>query len=219
MATLANFRNVVARKTGMDNTASSDEQALIDEWVNQAVTQVLLDTHCKVSKSTMALTAGQGDYDLDTDILQITRLVDSNNREMEPVQVHEMHRLRGSAQSSAATKYAVEGSNLLMVYPTPAAADVLTVYYLQRPLTLANASDTPSEVPAEFHKLIELWTLWQAGDYIDDISSHMGMDYYATYQREMISKRRYVTLKGGVRMAPARVGRRASVSSDNSRYP
>src|SRR3990172_13364752 len=74
MATLADLRNVVARKIGLDNTASSTDQALIDEWVNQGVIEVLLRTHCTIEQATMDTTASTWLYQLPTSVLHMKDL-------------------------------------------------------------------------------------------------------------------------------------------------
>jgi hypothetical protein len=71
MSTLANFRTQVSQKLGMDNTAGSTEQGLIDYWVNQAIVDILMETEVYVVEAQATLTAGQGDY---TPIYQLEEL-------------------------------------------------------------------------------------------------------------------------------------------------
>lgn len=83
--------------------------------------------------------------------------------------------------------YALNGANMLMVYPTPLAADSITVYYVPRPTALANASDDPSTgslggIPSEYHYGLELYMMWKAGDAFDDESSSSGMTYRMEYE-------------------------------------
>lgn len=197
------------------------DQGLIDGWVNEGVTDFLLRTRLKVSPATMTLTSGEDDYTLPTGILQIIDLYTTsggNSYRLErvtPFEILELRRASGSTDSPA-RRYAVAGSNLLMVYPTPDAADTVTLYYVPRPATLSSGSDTPSEIPSEFHKAIELFALAEAADYDDDQTSAQGQRYRDEYEKWVQRARRAVTLKGGSRLAPTQVGRRRFVPHDSS---
>lgn len=220
MATLENFRTVVAAKMSMNDTAGSDECNLIDGWVNEGVVDVLLKTRCYVDKSTTSLTAGVNDYDLDTDILQVLKMLASDGRELEPITFMEMNQLRElGVTDTPGRKFALAGANIFMVYPTPTSAETLTFYYIPRPTTLSTSGESPTFVPTEFHKAIEFYVLWQAGDYTDDASSAQGERYRLQYLQTLADARRLVTTKGGARLAPARPGRRRHTTvHDNSTY-
>ena len=220
MPTLAQFRTTITSKLGLDNTASSAEQSLVDGWVNEGVIRVLLDTKCNVDKSTSTLTANQPDYTLDAAILQITEMnltavSDSTVRGLEPVSPAEILSMRrGASSSSSPSYYALEGNDLLLLYPTPSAADTLTIYYVPRPTALSAAGNDPSSntyggVPAEYHKAIEYWALYQAAEYTDHRGSGYGEAFFARYQRELALVRRAMPGKAGRRkLGRAVVGRR-----------
>jgi hypothetical protein len=50
----------VTKKLGFDNSASSSEQLLVDEWLNQGIVEILLRTHCTVEKATLNTIADAG---------------------------------------------------------------------------------------------------------------------------------------------------------------
>ena len=183
--------------------------------MNQGVTDVLLRTHCKVSSATLTLTSGTEDYTLDTNILRIIDMFvtsDLQDYAMERKTVAEILALRRSVASNTSPSryYAVAGSNLLMVYPTPSSADVVTMYYVPRPATLSTGSDTPSEIPSEFHKLVEWYALSEAADYDDDGSSNVGANYLARYEKGIAEAKAAISRKGG-RPARAIPGRRPRI--------
>lgn len=226
MSNLTNFRSEVAGVLGLDNSTSGD-QTLMDVWINEGVADVLVRTHCKVSPFTMTLTSGEDDYTLSTSVLAILDLfvdsVSGDDMAISRVSPSEilLLRLNASAATSTSpvTRYAVAGSNLLMVYPTPSAADVLTGLYVPRPTTLSSGSDTPSEIPAEFHKLVSFYALWRGADMDDDQSSEQGEKYRALYEAGCAQLRQANSRKGGSRIAPGRVNmrrRRAMVPHSNS---
>lgn len=213
MASLANFRLAVQRELGLDTTAGAADEVEIDRRVNEGVVDFLLRTGCKVTSSTLTLTAGTSDYTIDTGILHIVDLyLTSAGDVFTPNRVShfELLELRraNSVASSPSMKYAVMGSNLLLVYPTPDAADVLTMYSVPRPVTLSAGANTPSEIPAEFHPAVELYALARLASMRDDQTSAQGQRYTDAYEQWVTRAKKAKNLMGGSRLAPARVGRR-----------
>lgn len=220
MATLAQFRTRISAKLGLDNSASGD-QTLIDDWVNEGYEDVLLRTRCKVSSATMDLTAGTADYTLPTDILAAIDMDIATSTDTFPLVRTDaediLRRRRASTSTDSPSRfYAVEGSNLLLVYPTPSAADTITIYYVPRPTALSATSDEPSDIPSEFHKAIEFYALAEGADYDDDASSAQGERYRILYEQKLFELRKSMRWKGGRRLAPASVGRRRIPAHDPS---
>lgn len=194
MAVLSDFRTRVSAKTGLETTAGSTELALIDSWANEAVRDILIRTHCFIDRGTMTTTAGERDYDLPTSILAIVEFLgpDTNAVDRPLLRLSPIEILRERAQSSTTnqayvTKYAVQGSNQLLLYPTPASTMTLTIYYVPKPTEMSGGSHDPSTatyggIPSEWHKAIEYYMLWQAGDYDDDSSSGQGERYRLLYE-------------------------------------
>jgi hypothetical protein len=138
----------------------------------------------------MALTAGQGDYTLDSSILAIDDLYMSSggaNFRVRRLSSTDLLNLRlFSVSSSPVQMYAVAGANLLMVYPAPLQADSFTIYYVPRPTAMSAGSDDPSTtslggIPSEYHYGIELYMQWKAGDAFDDAGSSNGENYRRAY--------------------------------------
>ena len=193
MTQLSTLETDVAGVIGLDfdSTAptNGDGPRLLN-WANDAVIDMLKRTHCYVQSATLAMTAGTGDYNLDAGILAIEDIYltsQGSNYRIRRKPTTELLDLRiYNVNSSPALYYAVGGSNLLMVYPVPIAADTLTIYYVPRPTALANASDDPSTtslggIPSEFHYGLELYMMWKAADFVDDESSQSGESYRRHY--------------------------------------
>lgn len=223
MANLTTLRLRVSRKLSLDQTASGEEETAVTDWLNEGVVEVLLETHCTVSKGTAALTSGTGDYELDTDILAVHKLIDSNNVPLERVTEAEIDEFRRASAtgSSSVQHYAVAG-NMLMVWPTPNSAATLTVYFVPRPTPMSTGTHDPSDatyggVPSEYHKGIELYALWQAADFDDDTSANQGDRYFGQYSAWVNKIRKNLKLKGGQRMPGLNTGRRSLRSNDPSR--
>lgn len=216
--TLGTLRTSISSKLGLDNTAASAEQVLIDQWCNEGVVDVLLQTRCYVTSATMALTAGEDEYTLSTSILHIADIeltaggAVKRFQMVSPAEILEMRR-RGASSADDPFYYAVAGSNMLMVYPTPTSAGTLTVYYTARPTVMSDAAHDPSNttyggVPTEFHKAIELYALWQGAEYDNHTPSKNGKDFQEDYEKRLRRYRRHVNLKGNTVLAPARVNLR-----------
>lgn len=220
MSTLAQFRTAVTAKIGLDNTASSAEQGYVDTWLNEGVVRVLMDTQCYVVSGTTTLTSGTGDYTLDAAVLDIVSVYISSSNPSKPLTrltPHEILLLRqgSSTNSSPASAFAVNGANMLMVWPTPASADTLTFYYIPRPTAMSSASHDPSNatyggVPSEYHKAVEFYACWQAADYDDDQSSAQGERYRQQYDNEIHRVRRRMLGKGGGPLPRARLAVRTN---------
>ena len=210
MADLNGFRLSVSSKLGLDNTVAGD-QTLIDQWINEGVADVLVRSRVKIAVGTMTLTAQSGDYVFPTGILAIEDVYltsggtqYSMNR-VSPIELLDMR--RNSVAVSPSQFYALNGSSLLMLYPTPDnSVDQITIYYVARPVTLSAGTDTPSDIPTEFHKAVEYYALSQAADYSDDSMSQDGARYTAMYETVLKTLKKAALQKGGRRLSPAVVG-------------
>jgi hypothetical protein len=215
MATLADFRTEVTSVLGL----ASSEQDLVDDWLNEGVADIVLRTRSKVIPATMALTAGVNDYTLSSSILALIDIYVTSGTtgypltRVSPAELFD-YRRRETDATTPTRLYATAGSDLLMVYPTPSAADTISLLYVPYPTTLSSSSDTPSEIPPEWHKLVVFYALSRAADYDDDASSQMGESYLQRYERGIVEMRRQINRGGSYRLAPARLRRRIQVSSD-----
>jgi hypothetical protein len=221
MATYGQLKNRVVRKLGLDDTAFGDEDSAVGEWLNEGVLEILLETHCYISRdSSVALTDGTGDYELDTDILAIHTLL-AGTVPLVRVSEEEIHWLRRSASaSSTVMRYAVAGANMLMVYPTPSAAVDLAVYFVPRPTPMSDESHDPADVtyggiPSEHHKAIEFYALWQGADY-DTVAAIPPAQREQDFERYLGKMRRSRSQKGGRQLSPARMARSGRVTRSPS---
>jgi hypothetical protein len=220
MSTLAQFRSTISAVIGTDSTAAGTEEGLIDKWVNDAVLNFLLQTHCNVNKGTVTLTAGQNDYDIGSAIMAIQDVAyqaaaatgPSRFSRTTPENINRMREATGSV-ASVVSYYALNGNSMMMLFPTPTAADVVTFYYVPRPTSMTSGSHDPSNetyggIPAEYHEALEFYAMWKAADYDDDASSKMGMVYRQYYDDKVKEFKRDIRRKGGRSLGRAFVGRR-----------
>lgn len=211
---LTEFRAEVSSVLSL-NLSDATELARIDQWINDGVVEVLGETGSKVTSTSVSLTAGTGDYSLSATVMRLVWVQNSDSYELQVSTPDEIRRKRLNAASDVTREYALDGSDLLMVYPTPSANATLTVYYVPRPAVLATGADTPSELPAEFHRCVALYALWRGADYDDDQSSAQGTRYAQMFEQELARCRKRLNMKGGRKLAPARVSTRVRVPSRN----
>lgn len=218
MSSLAQFRSQVSYKLGTDNTAGSVEQGLVDGWVNQAIVDILMETAVYVVESVATLTSGQGDYTMDSNILIVKDVYITSGGStwtldhVSPDQIIQ-YRTSTSVGGGPSRYFALNGADVLMLYPTPSAGDTATLYYVPRPTALSGSTDDPSSasqggIPSEWHKAIEWYALWQGGDYMDDDSSQNGERYRTYYEGWLKRIKKERSRKGGRRIGAIVPGRR-----------
>lgn len=212
---LADVRSRVANAIGLDNTASSLEQGLIDSWTNEGCLDFLERTKAKVEQASISLTAGEGDYELPGTILvvndiSVTNASDGQVLPLEPIPIEEMMWRRRYPGATPVRYYALQGANLLSLYPTPDSPDTMNLYFVPFPATLSGATDLLSAagVPPQFQYIVELYVKAKAGEYNDHSSSQNGMVYMQQYMTEVRKARGRIRREQGRRRPPALPGRR-----------
>lgn len=157
-------------------------------WANDACVDILLRTHCFIESTQMTMTPGVGDYELDPSIMALEDLFlvsGGANFRVRRLSTTDLINLRLFQVNSAPIQmYALNGANMLMVYPTPLNADVLNVYYVPYPTQMTDPTDDPSNtagIPVEYHYGLELYMMWRGADFVDDESSSSGETYRRYY--------------------------------------
>ena len=198
---------------------------MIDDLVNMAYEDIVLKTNCKVQTTTISLSSSTSDYTIPSSFLNILEVYTTTSGQAYSMQrstAEDIIRRRIGVSpgfnSSPARYYATQGNDLLMVWPTPSAADSLSVYYVARPTALSVSSDVPSDIPAEFHQLIEYKACAEAADYAEFVVLRYRMvptidptRWFALYEKGLKDLRTSVSKAGGRRLAPVRINRRLTV--------
>ena len=213
---------------GLDSeVASTDDQALVTYYANEAVRQVLMETNCTVTSATVTPGAN-ADYTLTTSMLALRDLYFTSGGlryMLEPTSMDEiLWKRRATGASGPVRNYALAGNTLLMFYPTPAAADELTMYYVPVPTEMsASAHDASSStyggIPAAIFDAVENYVLWKCADADDDTTSDMGDRYRGAYEMSIRNARKYLRGKSGYRLSPARLRARRRTAPNPSTSP
>lgn len=216
---LGQFQTRVARVIGM-SLASTADVALIDGWTNEAVVQLLRETKMHTRLGTLALTAGQGDYALDTDILSMQAAwyepADTSDRRlMQALSPEAMMEARMPQNVTVSTPryYAMSGAHTLLLHPAPNDADdVLHILYVPRPTAMSTTAHAPDvspygSIPEEYHPVLEAYVLWKAGRAEEHKGSDNGLQFQAEWETGLSRIRAELNRKAGSVMPPVRLGR------------
>lgn len=218
---LSDFRTRVARTVGM-STSDSGDLALLDSWANEAVEQFLKDTKVNIAKASLAVTAGQGDYTLDADILAFTDAwyepaSGTDEYLLEAVDSSEIIRLRlfEDTTDSTPSKFAMQGANLLMLHPDPqSSSDSLHILYVAKAASsMTAAAHTPATaayggIPTEYHPVLESYVLFKAARAEEHRPSENGLQFQADYERGVAKVRADMNKKAGIHKGGIMWGRR-----------
>lgn len=140
----------------------------IGNLVNDAYIYVAALLRCfQVKSAALTLTAGDGDYDLVTDlgltdfvtlrVLQYTAASGANTlNTLAPTTPDEIIALRTANPdaTSPAVAYSIQGWSTLLLHPLPSTGDTLRVTYGAKPTLMVLDASTPSVLPENLHHLI-----------------------------------------------------------------
>jgi len=215
MATLSTLKTHVVSELGLDST---NDDALLTEWANRAVRDVLIKTKCRVRELSMALTSGTDTYSLDANVLVLLHLWNTASNDdypMERLHLDDINtrRLYGDSATAPARYYALVGNDLLIVYPKPGTGENIKGQYVPKPTEMSTGTHDPSTatyggIPVEYHDAIELYMLYHAARYDNHQPSRFGLDYMLTYQRRVAEIRAELNKKGGLLLPAMQVNRR-----------
>lgn len=111
---------------------------------------MVVETEASITSTTLTLTPGTSAYTLNAAIIRIKEMfVTYGGAQYAPVRQTNLdeilrRRVAGAAPTSGSiTHYALLGLSDLEVYPTPASADVVTIYYVALPTALSANGDIP----------------------------------------------------------------------------
>ena len=213
--TRALLRTRVSGAIGLNNISGSEEQQLIDGWLDEGAEQLLLETRIQIDIAELPLTAGSSDYDLPSDVLLLHRVLlrEENGTEtpLLPMDADEiLERRRFTPSGSGPVYYTLQGATLVMVYPAALAGQSLVVYFVPKPAAWAGANDSPAEVPGWAHPAIEVYAKWKAAEYDDKTTAQTAEDYAKQWEDWVRKVRSRMTRARGP-LAPARPGRRRRI--------
>jgi hypothetical protein len=170
-STFADIQQAVIEKATLDPVLDLPK---VKDWLNQVYFQAAVETEAISGEATMAMTAGVGSYVFPAAVARIRQMAvqpAGSTQFSAPLiltTLDEILQRRQSGQSAQATHYTLVGINGLEVWPTPSAADMITVYYVSYPIALSAAGDVPVFEEPYASKILEFGALAEAGDFKGD---------------------------------------------------
>ena len=199
-STFVDLQNDVIQRLRLDATA---DLAKVKDWINQVYAQVCVETEANVTVATMALTAGTSSYTLSSSIERIkgmfvTPVGGQASQPLLPITLDELIKRRSASNAATATSgsvthYALLGLSEFEVWPTPASADTITVYYSALPTALSADADVPILHEPWASKLLFNGAAAEAADYKGDPAEN---DYRAIFEDQLRRYRTHLSLKG-----------------------
>lgn len=217
--TLGELRYRTMKSFGLD-IANGDERSMIDQWAYEATLDFLRQTKMTKKTAELSLSAGIGDYELSLDIMAfedpwIEFVSGNQSRLLRPVDSYEIHQRRlyeSVTTGDGPAFYALEGENLLLIYPSPASSgDVLNITFLEKPAPMTGYTQDPTaaafgRIPQEHHPVLESYVRGKAAGFVRDQQGELF--YMSQYDEGVRRSKGRMNTKGGVRVSGARVGRR-----------
>src|SRR4029077_21228145 len=150
-STFADIQQAVIEKATLDPVLDLPK---VKDWVNQAYFQAAVETEAISTTSTMAVTAGSSSYLLPAGVARIKQMAvkPAGSTQfnaplilttLDEILQRRQNGLDAQTVGPYSTHYTLVGINGLEVWPTPSAADTITVYYVSYPPALSAAGDVP----------------------------------------------------------------------------
>ncbi len=177
--TFKNLQDLAIARLNLEATA---DLSVTKDAINNAYSQTVIETEAFQTGGTKTLTAGTATYDLSTFVstgmvVRMKAVYSSfggvQTPPLQQISLDALLRRRvgsggTSAASGTATHYAMAGMNDLELWPTPAAADVLTFYYVYQPTALSGDSDVPTIPEPYASRCLLNGACWELADLTGD---------------------------------------------------
>lgn len=165
--TLAQLRTALLRRAGFDTTTTSADLTsdVLDELINDALFEghdVMVNKWLDyyTTSTTQALVAGTASYALPTTFYKLRAVWIASGAEainLDPIDLDAAHIYVGRSVGSVGDyRYRMMGRNLIIA-PTPASAETLTIYYVPlQPELVADGDAVTFDVPIELKFVLSI---------------------------------------------------------------
>jgi hypothetical protein len=177
-STFLDIQNAVITKARLDPV---NDLAKVKDWINQVYSQVCVETEAITANATVTMVAGTTGYQLPATVARVRSMfvtpAGATNVSQQPPMMRTteddilQRQANGGITQSVGqypTRYAYVGINDFEVWPTPAAADVITIRAVAFPTVLSGNTDLPVIDEPHASKVLEYGALAEAGDFKGD---------------------------------------------------
>lgn len=217
------FLKRVSILTGMSDASGGDDRFLLDQWINEGMSELFEKTQCVVTNVTVTLAAGVSEYELDRGVLTVQNYAQSITNPSSKITIlnaADMIERRFLTGTGNVRYFCVFGGNLLVVSPTPDTDHVITFYAVPVPDVVSGADDIfVTGLPTYAQRGLECYmnsrAFEQARDYKN--SQYWDSEKEKEYGKIRVTNRR----QGGRTLPTARIGYPDAYSapSRNDVYP
>jgi hypothetical protein len=180
-----NFKEIqdrVINTLGMNETVSVDERAIVKQYINEGIIDILVRTRPYTRVIDLTLTANTPVYDMSNAILSLLDVEYPGYGFLPRFSREDVV----SAQSQFVPGFAYE-EPLLWISPVATTTTTIKAYGVFRPNPLTGDTDDPSvgnygSLAPEFHPAIVNYALWKAGEYTQHDVSQMGERWRMSYE-------------------------------------
>lgn len=203
-STFLDLQNAVINKLRLDAT---NDLSKVKDWINQVYAQVCVETEALTTSGTITLAAGTATYSLASSLplclrikeMYVTPVGQAQWAPLNEIPLNRLLRMRQSSGGTATangsvTHYCLVGMDDLEVFPTPSAADTLTVYYVKLPTALSANGDVPVLQEPYASKVLEYGALAEGADFRSDPSEY---EYRQLFETWMGKFRSHLTRRHG----------------------
>jgi len=167
---------------GAEEIVGNDEVALIKQFLNDGVVNILTRTRPYTRQIDLVLTGNTPIHDMSSEILALVDVEVPGQGFLDRYTREDIT----SRQSAAAPGFAYE-EPLFWFSPVPTEDKTIRAYGIFRPSALSGDSDDPSApdkggLNPEFHEAIVMYALWKMGEYVQHEGSGQGEKWRTQYE-------------------------------------
>lgn len=173
-----------------DSTAYQFDNSTLNDWINDAIREAVVENGLLQKRATSTLVAGTDDYSLPTDIFKLYSIYVDNQKI--PVftqqQWEERHAFVDQSQNTGFPSECYVFAGQLTLFPIPDSANTLQINYLYMPTEIAFTGsptgdstwqNTVPGIPEVYHMRIVAYCIAQVALMDDDMNKHISfMDQF-----------------------------------------
>lgn len=196
--------------SGLSGSSGSIDRALLEQFIDDAMTEIFIETSCVVTDITVTLTAGVDEYEMDRGILRILNYAHPSSASTSVITVipaEELLQRRFLVSAGSVRRYAVLGFNMLLVSPPPTDAEVIHFYAVPVPDSVVDDGTNDvfaTGLPVYAKRALQAYVYARGAEVNSDLQTSQFWDQQFVLECGKIRKRGRDL--GGRKLAPGRIG-------------